>query len=422
MLYFFIRQKSLNIYTAIWTLYTFVAIFGYVSVKQRLHYSGDPNLGESLSLVPYICLYITTFVLSWPIRKIDVSKIKIDVIHSKIFKYLILLLACVFLAVSLVKIGEVSTIMSIGLGEAYESAHNDGAKLFQYSNPFLKVISSWGMTLCIASQGFLLLYSFSMLIHQEKKKWLYLFFIVLSFIPGICSALSNGSKGGLFFSAWDMIFVYIFFKDSLPYSVKKLLTVVGLFGFAVLISYVVVITSERNSLSKIKANRQESEIETIVRYLGEAMPNLGWNIYERVKKHPNGERFYPELLGDPARGSKLVDEFYYYRQSTGINMALFRTFWGDCYIEFGFWGSFLYIILMVSLWDIFVFSHYRDPIRFPLIYYYYHFFIIWGVFSHGFTGQRTHVCFIYLVLLCVCVKKLSKKRSLRIGSDGKGEV
>ena len=29
---------------------------------------------------------------------------------------------------------------------------------------------------------------------------------------------------------------------------------------------------------------------------------------------------------------------------------------------------------------------------------------IWGIFSHGFTGTKSHIMFIYLVIACVILK------------------
>lgn len=143
--------------------------------------------------------------------------------------------------------------------------------------------------------------------------------------------------------------------------------------------------------------------ETLLTYMGESMVNIGYVFYDKVKKHPYGRRFYPELFDNNVRRTQ-DDNLFYWRNYTGVEIQLFKTFWGDCYIEFSLLGSVIYIIIIYLAWDRYVLRKCNKPYMFPLVFYYYHYFLIWGIFSHGFTGTRSHIMLIYLIVTCVILK------------------
>ena len=174
-----------------------------------------------------------------------------------------------------------------------------------------------------------------------------------------------------------------------------------------LITFVVAIQTSRNELRK----DETSANETIFLYLGEAMPNVGWHVFEKVKHHPMGRRFFPELYLEENIEEQYIsqaDGFDYWSKETGVRIQYFTTLWGDCYIEFGYCAIF-YIMIIAFLWYKLVCKKYEKIYYLPLIFYYYHMFVIYGVFNHGFSGSRTHYMFILLIIICYFIYKLTIK-------------
>ena len=227
-------------------------------------------------------------------------------------------------------------------------------------------------------------------------------------MPAILGALARGSKGSLFFVAWDMMFFYIICAQLISPKVKKGIVLSGAIVILLLLLGSTAIQSGRNDLRGGKTSVEE----VFIRYLGESMPNVGWEVYDKVKWHPNGRRFYPEFFGSEGDKSKLSHEdwHYYWGAKIGVPVEKFHTFWGDSYMEFGLINSLIYVFLIALLWDKFVFKYSNNISWIPLVAFYYKFFIIWGVFGHGgFSGSRRHVLFIYLIIVCIIINTINKK-------------
>lgn len=401
-LYFLHKFKEFNLYVVIWALYAFIAIMGYFCVTENYHYSGDVRLGYKVAYVPYICIYLTFLTLISPFYKLEISSFNFSFLDTPFFRNLVKLSIIPFFFVLCVKIYTLYVVSKMGFGECYELGHTEGEALIEYSNPLLSSIIGWTRTYYIVFQPVFILYFINLLIHKDRSNFMNIIFLILGFLPSVIDALAHGSKGGLFFAAADLIFYYICFKSFLSSYAKKTIVFLGGIFIAVLCFFSFLITDSRNDVS----NSTRDNYGTIICYLGETIPNVGWDLYPHTKTHLYGKRFYPEFYnGEKSEFKSQAEGFEYWSAKTGASVAIFKTFWGDCYIEFGLWGSIVYILFFVFLWRKFVFRHSSDPVFFPLIFYYYHFFITYGLFCHSFNGIRQHIMFLYLVILCIIMHR-----------------
>lgn len=99
----------------------------------------------------------------------------------------------------------------------------------------------------------------------------------------------------------------------------------------------------------------------------------------------------------------MQDFFQYWSHITGVPIALFGTIFGDCYIQFGMIGAFVFITIFVFLWKFLFFKYGLTNI--PFIMYYFITFGIAGLFGYGFYDERKHFLFILLVLFSFSLKK-----------------
>ena len=115
-----------------------------------------------------------------------------------------------------------------------------------------------------------------------------------------------------------------------------------------------------------------------------------------------GATFFPEFFNVPSFDS-MLEFFQYWSNITGVPIALFGTIFGDCYIQFGMIGAFVFISIFVYLWRSLLFKYGVTYI--PFVMYYFTTFGIAGLFGYGFYDERKHFLFIILILITFLLKK-----------------
>ena len=406
--------RRLNLYILVWIAYSIIAIFGYICVNMNLHYSHDINLGYHVSVIPYICCYITTFLLTWPLIKFDERKIKMNILDLNIFDKLVAISVLLFTFYSSVNAVRAYIISStIGFGEAYMMAHAGETNTFFGFSPLFFSIFGWIGNICNAIQPIYVLYFVNRIIKHRGSLPLNLLYCSLAFMPMLFSSLMMGGKAGIFFIVIDVSFFFMIYKNRTSIKVKFKYYVLGFIALYFLSSLVSVVTQSRLD----EMNNDKTVLETSISYLGESFPNVGWNLFGKVKNHPNGERFFPEIGGYFGTKTKLSqdDDFDMWGLKTGVDIYIFKTFWGDCYVEFGMLGSFVYIsILFLVMYTFFL----RKPNRmsiFPVLFFYYHYILIWGLFTaDGFIGFGKHRMFIFMIIIGFLIYYFIEKRNVNL--------
>lgn len=396
--FYYKRRGKFDIYTLIWAAFAFTAIMGYLCVILGYHYSHDKHLGFKISLIPYICIYLSVFIISFPFKHFDSRKINYSLLIDRQFAKIVSPLLLLSIVLICTKGYQTLMVMALGgFGEAYQEAFETGGQIFEYSNIALRRINDWGYTIYSIFEPLLLAYFFFNQSKKKNKTWINMVGILVCLMPELLVILSRGSKGGLFFLVMSLLFYYILFKERLGIKAKRKLMIIGIGFFLGLAVLAFSITTMRNDMKKSNT----TQIETMVRYLGESMPNVGWQYYDKVDRHPYGARFFPELLYSKKISDSRDNRFFYWSNYTGVNTAQLNTIWGDCYVEFGLFGSFAFICFTTIVWYLFVFERYSNVFVFPLVYYYYSYFVVFGLFSFGFIGERIHVKFMYYVFICL---------------------
>lgn len=399
-IYLLYKHNGVTIANTVFCAFTILAILGYVTTKMGIQLVGDVRFGEKASAIPYLCLYVTVLLIISPFRVIRKRSEDFGVLKTKKMSNFIIFSFFVFFIVTLLKLYELRLILNMGFAEAYAARHFDGGNLITMPNPILEFLCRKGMSYVSVVFPIAVYYS----IYRLKQSRSYMgyilnvFFLFLSFVPNILDCLTIGSKGMLFFLGFDFVFYYLFFRASIPSKAKYCIKLIGISFGVVFVTYAFVIQTERNDYDK--SDKLASEV--MLRYLGEAMPNLG-ALYNDTKVHPYGERFFPYLMG-----GKIFDNgdenAYYWTMITKARILNFKTIWGDSYIEFGFLGSFLFIIIIVSVYKRFVFRYYPDVCVFPLIYYYFNKVCIYGLFDVRFVDARALQLTFYYIIFALLLK------------------
>ena len=404
-LYSIFKYRRINIYNSTLLAFTVVAILGYITTKMGIQLVDSVNFGEHTSVVPYICLFISVLFIISPLKKLNNLNMSFDEIDCKPFHKFIYFSMVVYVLVTIVMIYKIYLVMQQGFAEAYLSRRLDGEELVQFDNFFLNFAVTKGITYVNATFAISTIYLFNNLLKKKNILWSVIG-LLLCFLPNILSSLSAGSKGMLFFNAFDIIFFYLLFESYLPRVIKKTF-VLGGFGIAfLLITYAVNIQNDRNEA----ANSEKMASEVMMRYLGESMPNLG-DLYVDVKQHPYGKRFFPLFTGGYLADT--AEEYSdYWAKYTHARIDNFKTIWGDAFVEFGFIGSFVFLFIIVYLYRKYVFSHCNNIYIYPLIYYYYNKVCIYGIFNVCFVDMRSLQVTLYAILLSIFLYKITKNKAI----------
>lgn len=407
LLFAWIRLKKFNLFILLWIAYSIVAVAGYYCVINDLHYSHDERLGCRVDIVPYIFAYLTNLLITSPFYRLDVKKIRIShITKMNFFKQFAGLMNIVFtikLITSVLVL--IVVVTTIGMGNAYYMIHEGTSILARY--PILDKIS-WLIGLIIpVFKPVYVIYYMQRLIEKKGSMSLNLYFFAIAFLPNFITDIAMGSKGGLFFSVFEMLFYYVLFRTAIPTNINKVILRIGSVLGMVLIINVFMI-----SISRIDTdvnNSDETGTEHVIRYIGEAFPNLGWEFYGKVKTNPNGARFFPEFF-DEQKYSSQDDKFDYWTPKTGVSMALFKTFWGDWYVEFGLWGSFIAIFILYILSKKLIFNQYWKLSKIPLVAFYFLYITIYGCFvGSGIEGVGRHRTFLLLLIFGWFINRIEEK-------------
>lgn len=402
LLYIYRKRKKTDVYFWLWASYTIIAIMGPICMNLKLHETNDVNLGYKVSFIPLISSYLCTHLVLWPFK--DFEKGKLININNRKFQSIVYVSSIPFIISSTFLVVESIATFKMGLGVAYELSH-EGKMLFEYGGVIDK-IRGQSLTYSRVFQPFMVTYSLNCIIDNSKDRKVPIILLCLSFLPTLFSGISWGSRGAMFFSVLDILFYFIVFKDYISIKLKRALLKTGVvLGFLLLIVSVKITDGRSEEGSIIET----SAFDNIVRYFGET-PLNSYYFYDKIQKHPNGLRFFPEITNEDRKYSSDREYIRYWSSHTGCNTALFKGLWLDCYIEFGFVGAWMYIISIVMFFYMLFFRHSNRFYSLPFIVFYYSNFAVHGLFSHGFSGRTSHLSFIYLVIITLMISHLTHKK------------
>ena len=402
LIYIYRKRRKTDVYFWLWASYSIIAIMGPICENLRLHETNDVNLGYKVSFIPLVSSYFCTHIILWPFKYFE--KWNFNNVNTNRFKIIVYVSSIPFIIASFFLIVETIATFQMGLGVAYELSH-EGEMLFEYGG-FIDKIRGQSLTYARIFQPFMVIYSFSNIINYSNRK-VSIVLLCLSFLPTLLSGIAWGSRGAMFFSVLNILFYFVVFQNYISIKLKRLLLKTGLIIGFLLIVVSVKITNGRSEEGSIV---ETSAFDNIVRYFGET-PLNSYYFYDKIENHPNGLRFFPEITNEDRKYSSIREYVRYWSFRTGCNTALFKGLWLDCYIEFGFIGALIYILLIVMFFYLLFFRHSNKLYSFPFIVFYYSNFAVYGLFSHGFSGRTSHLSFIYLIIITLVISYITHKNT-----------
>jgi len=398
LLIFLIKFKKINIVVCIWLFYSIIAWMGYAALVTEAYKYSLKNMFQP-RLIPYILYYIFNIAVCLPFFFVRFEQIDIrsfSKIKSKFFNIFIGVSFFVFLIVAIIKTYEAIIVSSTYAAvDIYSSKTN----FIIYSNPIIWFFSRFGSFYCSTFAPIFIIYYLSKWITSRRSK--YILFALICLYPTVIGNIVSASRGGLFFSAFRLLFYYFLVQSFLKRKTKILLVTFAIIVSIGLFSYAITITTSRTGTTSLNDTGAQNNL---IDYFGEPFLNLG-NYIDKIQVHSHGAWTLSQIIDqynfslDKAPNFSIQAAWTnYFHFVTGV----FKTQLGGLALDFGIYGAFIIGLCYILIWYRSVFLNYRKFYIVPLVLTYYDKVCIFGMFDFSFSVFSLY--FILFILMCVYLK------------------
>lgn len=397
-----IRKQTLqSVYTMMVALYTLFALCSIICIYDGSYFNefGYYNL-SALNIIPYIYCFITYFFLFLPLYKIKNFSIdEYDLFGNKFFNSGIKIWLLLYVIYIVLKLAEAIISLQTGLAQVYETRHVEGEQLFTYTGILFEINSRLAWFLPITGP-IVTCYAMTGMIQQKLSNTYAILLIIISFLPSLLTSISFGSKGALFMDFFCLIFYVQIFWSKITKKIRRYIKLAIGISLSFCIAFSALITLQRAHADKFDV------ISHISRYFGESFPNLGLDIWENVKIHPMGERMYPEFTGIDNSDLVGVAKFGHWDRTTGVRTWVFKTFFGDLYIEY---GTVIALIAPIIISLLFYKGVSRINITTISIIYFYFQICVYAFAGFFYKGEGNIKRLVYTIVIMFILQLILKK-------------
>lgn len=268
-----------------------------------------------------------------------------------------------------------------------------------YSNPIIWFFSRFGSYYCTTFAPIFAIYYLSRWVTSRKIK--YIFFALIVIYPSVIVNIISASRGGLFFSAFRLLFYYFLIQHFLKRRTKIALVILAAIVAVGMFSYAVTITASRTGTTDLSDVGAQNNLFD---YFGEPTLNLG-NYVDKVQTHSHGAWALTQIVMQYDFGIDKAADFSsqnvwsnYFHFFTGV----FKTQLGGLALDFGIYGAFIIGLCYIFIWYRSVFRNYRKFYMAPLILMYYDKVCMFGAFDFSFSVFSLY--FFLFILMCLYLK------------------
>ena len=402
------RNKRITVYFMMVAVYALFAIGALPALISGVYFNdfGTFDL-EILDPVPYILAFVVFYFAVDPLKYIsDVKLTRYDVWTNTYIQYFIFIWVLLYIPFTVLKFSEFLITINSGLGEAYMDRHMDGEVLFKYSG-LLATYNGRLTWIFPLTAPLVMFYTLGGLILRKVKLSYAVVLLVLSVLPPVLTSVSIGARGGLYMNMFSLAFFVVVFWKYFRKDIKKDITFFAFVAFLLVLYYSLDISISRSAISGGNA------YDGILRYFGEPFPNLGLQIWDQVKWHPFGQRFFPDEQGLMSKGYIGADLAYYWGNLTGVKVWIFKTLYGDLYVEYGKVWGFVIPIVVSLLFKWYIKHRSLDFITIPVVYFYYQ-ICVFSFDGYFYKGIGSTHRIMYLIIIVVLLNLVLKRENVSI--------
>lgn len=399
--YAFRRYKS-SLYSFLWIYYAIFATAGVFIVATGIYTDRfyDKSFNHNVTIIPYIYNYICIFLILFPFRKVSINKNSLGIgvrLNKKRINNLfniICFLFAIYLFLNIISLNEYSKYSLLERREMSVS----GESLISRQNNFILwfILYIYGI-LYNAIFPFLIIFILAFYEKHVISGRKMALVIILYFLPPFLSNLMSSNRSGLFWLILNASFYFFLFEKVMSRRLKRMI-------FKVLISILVPVVILLTLITQVRYADSKISSETgVFSYFGESFPNLGYFIYNGVYHHTYGARLFPDYVQlisgyVPTVDGGLEGYHVFWRWYTGVPIEVFKTLFGDLYIEFDTLGAIAFVLAISIVMTIFVKRSKHIYTRLAVLSFYYA-FCLNAVLDYGLAYGRMMVPRLILAIL-----------------------
>lgn len=364
------KKTGLSPFTFVWGVYSFIAIGGYVIVQTGLYEEAfNINTSSDVDLLPYLFNYYCMFILSIPLLKIPPTRIESLKLPKKLTDKIPFIM-CLFAVLAFIRLLELSLYGNMNFSERHYQITQEGEGIsLAAGNKLFGLFISLLSYIHKVCYPFVLLYIVYALKKSNMSFLKVAVWVALCLSPSLIGYYTSGNRAGMFFMVLNLFFFFILFFKQLSFKQRRNTLLLGTILGMILLSFSMSISEERFSHNDI------GTVGSILRYFGEDFPNLGYQFWEKTKSITFGARqftdYYSIIFNKEFDYQGFDERFAFWSFITGVDCALFKTLFGDLYIEFGTVGALIFCTLLSFGIYLFVKKHPFKLYWFPIYFTYY---------------------------------------------------
>jgi len=382
LLYFCSKDRRMSLRVLIMVYFSVSAFASYYCMHFEMLAEYTIYRYKENSITPffinYICiLSLTTLLSDFRTNNLINNKIQ-SIVKNNTVRNLELVIIIVNTIYIIMMYLYSQILLDIGFKEVYDMTHEDRV-VFTFSNSILNVLFYRSKDIIQFVYPFFLLFQFAKLSFGiEKKKTLILIFAFI--LPELTRNMLLSNRGGIVFMLMNFMFFISLFWGKFDKYVRKTFIRIGVVILSLSIFYFYMI-----SLSRSEDDVDRAIDNYIIGYFGQTYCNLGWKVWDVNGNFIGGERKFPELfkllgLYKAPNENGLLDINYYYQNTSGFPIILFKSFWGDLYCEFGLYLSLLFVLAYRYL-IVFMKNVLKDSFLLLVIFYMHFSLLTFGLFD-----------------------------------------
>lgn len=306
-----------------------LAYLGY-SIFSFLDYSQSPSLYPSITLFPFLYLYIMIMIAMSPVlrynqKKLSFIKPNMALFHKVAAVYIICALVSFISSLPHIQEGLTRIIIDSAAGQdIYNDTLADSEQIGKggVTNIFAIIRNT------LVEIGFLMFFFYCTL--PEKNKWIF-WGLLISIISSPFGYIAISQRGPAIESIYIFIITYFLLREHIPSKINKLIKGVGIgliLTIFVFLSYI--------TISRFGDNGDDGVQNSVFSYAG--MANLNFNMYGLDDGGIRyGDRTVPvfkKIMGFDNVPSNFIERRHKYPHLK-INDEVFIGFVGDFTIDFG---------------------------------------------------------------------------------------
>lgn len=352
----FYKKEGLTVFSGLWIYYTiFAAMSLFVMVtgiyeerffSYRLDY-------KSVTIVPYVYMYVTVFLLLLPFKYIKRSgRFLNEKLDNKAITSIVNLCMYFLIFYTGIKLITFFKFNDYSLLERREMSVTGVGFINRDKNPYFWLLDYMSGIIHTVVYPFIILYVCKYYTLYKIKTKRALVCVSLCVIGPCASYFMASNRSSIFFLFVNIIFFFLLFLNDFSKQTKK-----GV--YKAIIALLIPLTLYSFFISKERYEDSDINMEYgILSYFGEAFPNLGIMVYNNVSMHTFGMIYfsdYVRLVFDniPTIEDGLTGFYEYWTAITGVRMLVFKTLFGDLYIEFGEIGAILFMLILSGVMCLF---------------------------------------------------------------------